>query len=347
MSAPTLSLPAMRNAEIAAAFTELGTLYELDGANRFRVLAYKEAARVIRDSPSSIADLARAGKATEMQGIGKTIQEKIVALLDEGEIPAGRKLKAKFPATLVDITRLPGVGAKTARLIYDELGIATLEDLRAAAEDERLRGVRGLGEKFEQNVLASVDKLAADGPEERRLLDDVRAVGIELVEALEENPASEHVVMAGSARRWAETCKDIDIIATATDPLALSSSLAEHHLIAESGKPGSQRPPGPNPQRDRPRPADRPAGGARQPAPALHRQQGAQREAAGARREDGPVGLRARDRRRRIRRGDPMRDRGRGLRAARPRLHRAGAAPGIGRAGARRGGRAARAGHPR
>ena len=229
----------MRNAEIAAAFTELGTLYELDGANRFRVLAYKEAARVIADAPASVADLARAGKATGMQGVGKTIQEKIVFLLDEGEIPAAKKLKAKFPATLVQITRLPGVGAKTARLIYDELGIATLEDLRAAAEDEQLRGVRGLGEKFEQNVLASIDKLTADGPEERRLLDDVRAVGTELVAALEASPASEHVILAGSARRWAETCKDIDIIATATDPLALSSSLAEHALIAESGKPGS------------------------------------------------------------------------------------------------------------
>ncbi len=83
----------MRNAEIAAAISELGALYELDGANRFRVLAYKEAARVIRDSPHSIEELALAGKATELQGIGDTIQEKIVALSEEGEIPAAVKPK--------------------------------------------------------------------------------------------------------------------------------------------------------------------------------------------------------------------------------------------------------------
>src|SRR5687768_11736331 len=152
----------MRNIEIAAHFTELGTLYELDGANRFRVNAYKEAARVIRDSSASIADLARAGRATELQGIGKTIQEKIVALLDEGEIPAARKLKEKFPPSLVQITRLPGVGSKTAKRIYDETGIATLEELRAAAEDGQLRDVRGLGEKFEQNVLTSIDRLGEE-----------------------------------------------------------------------------------------------------------------------------------------------------------------------------------------
>ena len=228
----------MRNAEIAAAFTELGTLYELDGANRFRVLAYKEAARVIRDSPASVAELARQGKATQMQGIGNTIQDKIVALLDEGEIPSARKLKAKFPASLVQITRIPGVGAKTARLIYDELGIATLEELRDAAEAERLRGVRGLGAKFEENVLAALAKLGEEGAEERRLLSDVREIGGDLVAALDAHPASGTVILAGSARRWAETCKDIDIIATATDPVALSTSLVEHPLIAAAGKPG-------------------------------------------------------------------------------------------------------------
>lgn len=228
----------MRNAEIAAHFIELGILYELDGANKFRVLAYAEAARVIRDSSASVEGLAREGRATELAGIGKTIQEKIVALLDEGEIPSAVKLKAKFPASLVEITRLPGVGAKTARRIYDETGISTLEELRAAAETESLRGIRGLGAKFEENVIASLDRLDVDGPEERRLLDDVREAGTDLIDALEADPASDRVVLAGSARRWAETCKDIDIVATATAPVVLSEVLAKHPLIAESGTPG-------------------------------------------------------------------------------------------------------------
>jgi DNA polymerase (family 10) len=227
----------MRNAEIAAAFRELGALYELDGANRFRVLAYKEAARVIADSPQPVGELAQQGKATAMQGIGDTIQEKIVALLDEGEIPAARKLKAKFPASLVDLTRIPGVGAKTVRRVYDETGIATLEQLQAAAEEGELRGLKGLGAKFEENVLTELSRMDAEGPEERRLLRDVRDAGTELVDALLASEASEKVVLAGSARRWTDTCKDIDIVATASDATALATELSEHPLIAESGNP--------------------------------------------------------------------------------------------------------------
>src|SRR5690606_39373657 len=125
-SGPRSSLPAMRNAEIAAALSELGTLYELDGADRFRVLAYRDAAKAIRQSPVSVAELARAGRATELPGVGKTLEQKILDLLDTGVIPAAEKLKAKFPASLVELTRLPGMGAKTVRRLWDELGIATL-----------------------------------------------------------------------------------------------------------------------------------------------------------------------------------------------------------------------------
>jgi len=227
----------MRNAEIAAAFRELGTLYELDGANRFRVLAYREAARSIADSPAPVGELALEGRATELQGIGDTIQEKIVALLEGGEIPSAVKLKKKFPATLVEITRIPGVGAKTVRRIYEETGIATTEELRAAAEAGQLRDLRGLGAKFEENVLAGLDRIADEGDEERRLLSDIREVGNELVAALAASDAAEEVVLAGSARRWTDTCKDIDIVATASDPLALASALAGHPLIDEAGNP--------------------------------------------------------------------------------------------------------------
>jgi DNA polymerase (family X) len=224
----------MTNAEIAAALSELGTLYELDGAVRYRVNAYKEAARVIRQSPISVEELARAGRATDLPGVGKTLQEKIVTLLETGAIPSAEKLKAKFPASLVEVTRLPGVGAKTARRLFDELGIATLEDLRAAAEAERIRNVRGLGEKFEESVLAALDRLSEEGAPGRVLLSHVLPVALELAEALRENPACDAVTIAGSARRMTETCKDIDLIATATDPVALSSALVEHPLAAQA-----------------------------------------------------------------------------------------------------------------
>lgn len=229
----------MRNAEIAAALEELSTLYELDGANRYRVLAYKEAARVVRDCPQSVAELAAAGRATELQGIGDTLQAKIVALVDEGEIPAAAKLKQKFPATLVEVTRIPGVGSKTARKMYDELGIESLEDLRVAATEQRLRGVKGLGAKLEENALAALERIETEGHEERRLLSETLEVAEELVAALAEHPASDRVELAGSARRLAETCKDIDIVATTEDPEALTEALLSHELAAERRSGGS------------------------------------------------------------------------------------------------------------
>src|ERR671937_2986690 len=163
-------VPPMRNAEIAEALTDLATLYELDGAVRYRVLAYREAARVVRQSPTSVAGLAREGRATELPGIGKTLEEKIRALVETGEIPAMTKLLAKFPPSLIEVTKVPGVGAKTARRLYDELSVTSLEELRQAAEAERIRGLPRLGPKVEENVLAALGKLGADGPSQRLLL---------------------------------------------------------------------------------------------------------------------------------------------------------------------------------
>jgi DNA polymerase (family X) len=230
----------MRNAEIAAAFDELSILYELDGAVRYRVLAYRTAAANIRESPVSVAELARAGRATELPGIGKTLQEKIVTLLETGSIPSAERLKAKFPATLIALTRVPGLGAKTARLLFDELEIATLEDLKEAAEQQRIRGVRGLGPKVEENVLAALENLGepGEGPG-RMLLSQVLPIAEELAAALREHPAANRVEVAGSARRWTETCKDIDLIATASAPAELAAHLAQHPLISAAGTPGA------------------------------------------------------------------------------------------------------------
>ncbi len=227
------------NAEIAAALEELGILYELDGAVKYRVLAYSTAAAAIRESPVSVAELTEAGRVTEIPGVGATLETKIKALLDDGEIPAAAKLKAKFPATLIAVTRVPGLGAKTARKLYDELGIETLEQLREAATDQRIRELKGMGAKQEERILAALDGLGEPGEGSGRLLlSKVLPVAEALAAALREHPAAERVEIAGSARRRAETCKDIDIIATATEPTELSGHLASHPLIAAAGNPG-------------------------------------------------------------------------------------------------------------
>ena len=124
--------PDISNGSIADALAELGDLYELDGANVHRVLAYRTAAKAVREAPVSVAALARQGRATELPGIGSTLQEKILTLAQTGSIPSAERLRAKFPAGLVAITRLPGLGPKRARLLHDELGIDSPESLRQA-----------------------------------------------------------------------------------------------------------------------------------------------------------------------------------------------------------------------
>jgi len=233
-------LPSVTNAEIAAALEELGVLYELDGAVKYRVLAYGTAAKAIRESPVSVAELAAAGRATEIPGVGKTLAEKIDALIETGEIPAAAKLKAKYPPSLIEVTRVPGLGAKTARRLFEELGVATLDDLREAAEAQRIRGLKGLGTKAEKNVLANLERLGEPGEASGRvLLSAARPIAEELARELREHPAADRVEVAGSVRRWAETCKDIDLIATAEEPTALAEALVASPLIAAAGKPGS------------------------------------------------------------------------------------------------------------
>src|SRR5436190_20822840 len=134
---------------MAAALDELGDLYELDGAIVHRVVAYRNAAKVIRESPVSVAGLVREGRVTELPGIGRTLEEKLVAMLETGTTPAAEKLRAKFPAGLVAMTKLEGLGPKRARRLHEELGIDSLDALREAASGGRIRELKGFGEKAE------------------------------------------------------------------------------------------------------------------------------------------------------------------------------------------------------
>jgi DNA polymerase (family 10) len=231
-------MPDPSNADIATLFDELGDLYELDGAVVHRVVAYRNAAKSVREAPRSVAAMTRDGKVTELPGIGKTLEEKIVALLETGSIPAVEKLRAKFPSGLIDMTRLPGLGPKRARKLYDELGIDSLDALRAAAEEHRLRDVRGFGEKFEETVLASIAAGAGEASRERVLLNKALGIGDEIVEALRAHPASDRVELAGSARRLVDSVKDLDIIATASDAPALLAAFAALDVIDSAASPG-------------------------------------------------------------------------------------------------------------
>jgi DNA polymerase (family 10) len=240
-------MPEQSNAAIADALEELGDLYELDGAIVHRVLAYRTAARSVREAPVSVAELARAGRASELAGVGATLQEKILALIDTGTIPAAEKLRAKIPAGLIAITRLPGLGPKRARLLHSELGIDSLETLREAALAQRLRTVRGLGAKFETGVLEALEKLG-ENPDVRAnprlLLPKALELGETLATGLRERGGDgTEVLVAGSARRMADSVKDIDLIALTRKPVTLAKSLAELaeiESVASAGRAGTK-----------------------------------------------------------------------------------------------------------
>ncbi len=233
------------NADIAARLDELGDLYELDGAVSYRVIAYRTAAKAVRDSSVSIMGLAREGKVTSVPGIGKTLEEKLRALDETGDIPSAVKLRAKFPAGLVEMTKLPGFGAKRARQLYDALGVDSLEALRAAAEQNKVRDVKGFGPKGEENLLkalAAHEEAGGQGAA-RVVLSRALPIAEQIATALREHPASDQVEVAGSARRWGDSVKDIDIIATASDAGALVELLGSLEIVEsvqQSGPAGAR-----------------------------------------------------------------------------------------------------------
>ena len=230
-----------RNDALAEQFDLLADLMELEGADSFRIGAYRKAAARIRETPSSVAQLALDGKAKLLQGIGKTIEGKIVEVVDDGEIHALTKRKAEVPAEVATFMRLPGLGPKTARRIWKELGITTVDGLKAAAEAQQLRGHAGIGAGTEEKIAVALAKpQAAQGPRRSLLgttLPKLRAV----VDELREHPASVEVSLAGSARRMRETVRDLDIIATATDPQALVDHFCTLPFVVDVAAKGSTK----------------------------------------------------------------------------------------------------------
>ena len=234
------SLPT--NADVAAQFELLADIFELEDVQSFRVLAYRRAATRIRETGTSVAQMALEGKAKELQGVGKTIEEKIVQIVEDGEVHALTKHKQLVPAEVVEFMRIPGLGPKTVRRIWHELGITTLEGLREAAEAEQLRTLSGLGPRSEENVLRALAEAKREpaGPA-RALLGIALPTLLEAVEELRAHPSALKVSEAGSARRRRETVRDVDIIATARDPEALIAHFTELPWVVEVAARGGTK----------------------------------------------------------------------------------------------------------
>jgi DNA polymerase (family 10) len=222
----------LRNGEIADLFDLLGDLYELDGAVVYRVLAYRRAAKRFRETAESVWGLSEQGRLTELDDVGDTIAQKVADLRATGTMPALEKLRGRVPESLVEIVRLPGLGAKTARRLWQDLGITSLAELEAAARAGQLRELQGFGERKEQQLLAQLEAGAA--PRKRVFrLDQALELARTVLEPLRAHPACERADEAGSLRRRAESVGDVDIIAASADAPALTAWLIQQPFVAE------------------------------------------------------------------------------------------------------------------
>jgi DNA polymerase (family 10) len=239
MIAGVAELP--RNSDVADQIDLLADLLELEGKDTFRVVAYRRAAARVRETAGSVAQLALDGRAKELQGIGKTIEEKIVQIVERGEIEVLTKKKAGVPPEVVLFMKLPGLGPKTAARIWRELGVETLEGLKAAAESEQLRTLAGLGAKSEEKILAAL-AYQAESPEPGRYLLGAGLPAVQaVVAALRELPAAIAVSEAGSVRRRKETFRDLDIIASATDPGELTGHFTKLRWVVDVAAHGDTK----------------------------------------------------------------------------------------------------------
>jgi DNA polymerase (family 10) len=232
-------MPDPTNTQIAAALDELGDLYELDGASIHRIVAYRNGAKAVRESSLQVAKLAREGRATDLPGIGGTLQEKILALSNTGSIPALERLRAQFPAGLIEMTRLPGLGPKRARRLYEELGIDSLASLELAAKQKRISELKGFGAKAEGALLDAIAAYSHEGPAQRVVLSTALEIGEELLAEIRAQPTAVTAELAGSARRMTDSVKDLDIVATASDPWELAQAVAALPQVEQSSNPGS------------------------------------------------------------------------------------------------------------
>jgi DNA polymerase (family X) len=223
---------AIENNELAALLDRLADLLEIEGANPFRVRAYRTAARTVRDLPGSIAALIAEGRdLAELPGIGRDLAEKLVEIVESGRFPALEEARARVPSGLVDLLELPGVGPKRAKALYEELGITTLDELAAALRAGRVHGRHGFGERTEQKLLHELERQTQ--PERRALLAEVEPTAQALVAHLRSARGVRRVVVAGSYRRRKETVRDLDLLVTAPDPTAATERLLSFEEVED------------------------------------------------------------------------------------------------------------------
>jgi DNA polymerase (family X) len=211
------------NAELARIFREIGDMLEIMGEVVYKSVAYRRVADAVERYPDDVAALYRRGTPPKIPGAGPALSTKLAELAETGELAYHQRLRAQVPDGLLDMLRVPGVGPRTVKLLHEELGVDSVDALRAAASDGQLRGLKGLSQRTEENVLAGITRLErTDG---RLLLHDADALVAELMVSLRDVRGVVRLEPAGSLRRRRETIGDLDLLAATDDPAALITAL--------------------------------------------------------------------------------------------------------------------------
>ena len=221
----------MDNERIADLLEEIGRILEIRGDNAFRVRAYELAAQTVRGLPEPLARLRERGPLERLPHIGEGIARKIDELLDTGTCQEVERLRDTPEGRLLGLVRLPGIGPKRARLLYERLGVTSPAELREAAAAGRIAGLPGFGERMQQRLLQAAARHAAG--ERRHRLDEAERAAGEVLDWLRQHPAVHAAEVAGSLRRRRETIGDLDILVTAEDHAALLGAFVRAAPVRE------------------------------------------------------------------------------------------------------------------
>jgi len=205
----------MKNQEIARIFNEIADLLEIKGENPFRIRAYRRAAQNIEGLPKSVEETPKE-ELLKVPGIGQDLAGKIEEYLKTGRMQAHEELKHEIPEGLLALLSVPSLGPKTSKLLYEKLKIKGIDDLERLASEHKLAGLPGIKEKTEENILKGIEMLKRG--KERQPLGKVLPIANDILEHLKKKAPVDRIDLAGSLRRWKDTIKDIDILATSDNP---------------------------------------------------------------------------------------------------------------------------------
>ncbi len=221
----------MQNVAVARHFADLADLIEIQGANPFRIRAYRNAARTIENLTEAVADIAADAdrKLDDLPGIGKDLAEKIVTIIDTGRLPQLDELRETIPPGVPDMLRLPGIGPKKVAVLFRELSITSLDQLKQAAQNGQVAPLKGFGKKTQQIILDEIPRVAEAG--KRFYLADAKTDADAIAADLLQLDSVTQASVSGSCRRRQETVGDLDLLVTSTDSAAAMDRLAAHPSV--------------------------------------------------------------------------------------------------------------------